>query len=131
MSFLSGITSIFTGGQSTLVKWAAILGGVAIVGVGAFFYGMHQGELSAANSVLKSTVKTQTKVVTITKIETKIDTSVVSKLQKQLDSAKGKEVQLQQKIQQLKSAKLTVVNVKNGSCKLSKNWAQIYNESIK
>lgn len=127
-----GILSIFTGGMSTVYKWAAIGGAILAIAVTAFFYGEHMQAGVDASKQLKQTVKQEQQTITITKIQTVVDTSAVDALQKKLDGEKQLNAILQQKLTDINSKNLTVVTGEgaNATCKLSKDWVDIYNGSL-
>lgn len=127
------VTTTATGGMSIVTKYMAEIGVVMVLVVGAGLWGYHLGSLAEKNAVLAATNKAAAKVVTITKVETVIDTNAVSKLQKQLDIAKGKDAHLQAQLKALKESQLTVIKGTgiNATCELSPDWLSIYNGSLK
>lgn len=133
MGIISSITSLASGGMSTVYKYLAI-GGIALgLAVGGFMYGEHvRGAMDSA-AQLKQDVKQEKQVITITKIQTVVDTSAVDALQTKLDSANAKNAGLQKQLADLKSSNLTVVTGTgaNATCSLAPDWINLYNGSIK
>jgi hypothetical protein len=132
---LSSITSIFTGGVTTIYKYLAI-GGIVLSGlVGAYFYGHHAGVQEQLAAQERGVIKTQQNNITITKLQTVIDTTAVDALQKKLDSEKELTESLKKKISTLSNQQLQVIKTSlNGDppqCVLSKDWVDAYNASVK
>ena len=135
MSILSSITSVVSGGSSTVIKYAAIAGAVLALAVGSFFYGNHVGSLAEKNAVLAQAAKQQQKTITIVQKQTVVDTTAVAALQKKVDQLAGTNAKLKSQINGLATSALTVITLPtkiqpDATCSLSSDFVKLYNQSI-
>lgn len=131
---MSVLTSLLSGGMTTVYKYLAIGGAVLAIGVGAFFYGVHTGSADETAAVAQAAANQNAKTVVTVEKQTVVDTSAVEGLSTQLAKVNGTNAKLQAQLKQLQESQLTTITPATptapATCQLSPSWVQLYNSSL-
>lgn len=119
MSILSSVTSLATGGQSTLYKWGAIVGGILVIAIGSFFYGKHLGDLQSKEQIASYVDQRDKALLAIQALQNNTNVKVITKFVTRTQVIHDHNDQIQEDIKKLTDSML-----------LSDDWLRIYNDSI-
>jgi len=119
MGILSSVTSVFTGGQSTLYKWLAIGGVLLALLVGSFLYGLHYGNLQSKTTIANYADQRDKALLAIQALQNNTNVKVVTKFVTRTQVIHDHNEQIKDDIGKLAD-----------SVQLSADWLRIYNDSI-
>jgi len=80
MGIISSITSLASGGMSTVYKYLAIGGVVLALLVGAFFYGKHFGDEDSKLAIANLTAKYEKQMTDLLGLQTVTNTKIVTQV---------------------------------------------------